>query len=46
MYAFSRQKHPFPARKGLSQENLISEHPISVQSQISRNVRDENETHL
>jgi hypothetical protein len=46
MYVFSRQKHPFPARKGLSQENLVLERPISVQSQILQNVWDENETNL
>jgi hypothetical protein len=56
MYVFSRQKYPFSARKGpfsprVSSRNsrleiLILEHLISVQSQISRNVRDENETHL
>jgi hypothetical protein len=56
MYVFSRQKYPFPARKGPFSprvssrksrlEILISERLILVQSQISRNVRDENETHL
>jgi hypothetical protein len=56
MYVVSRQKYPFPARKGPFSprvssrksrlEILISERLISVQSQISKNVRDENETHL